>query len=253
MVGKVFPGEEFVDLTLALSRRIAQTTTVAALVIKESVNQGVDNMGYAAPSQPRPSGRGNESHYPSARPEFGALAWHKVLPIWPTLKEAARLTSSQASDRTGARNMHSTTGRLTVKAPTSDLAVGMEIPVFQRATGLHNWNRYAAVNSEFVNIHMDDEAGRAAGYPTAFGMGNLQWSYLHSLLRTWIGDNGRIVRIGCQFRSANTKGQVVTAHGKVTAIHEEGGETLVDLDVWTENDAGQTMAPGTATVALAKA
>ena len=107
------------------------------------------------------------------------------------------------------------------QATVSELTVGTEIPVFQRATGLHNWNRYAAVNSEFVDIHMDDEAGKAAGYPTAFGMGNLQWSYLHALLRQWIGDNGRILRLGCQFRSPNTKGQIVTAHGKITAIREE--------------------------------
>jgi hypothetical protein len=84
-----------------------------------------------------------------------------------------------------------------VTQATSELTVGAEIPVFQRATGLQNWNRYAAVNDEFVDFHMDDEAGRAAGFPTAFGMGNLQWSYLHSLLRAWIGDEGRIVRLSC--------------------------------------------------------
>jgi len=124
--------------------------------------------------------------------------------------------------------------------------------VFQRATGLQNWNRYAAVNDEFVDIHMDDEAGRAAGFPTAFGMGNLQWSYLHSMLRSWIGEGGRIVHVQCQFRSPNIRNQVVTAHGKVTAIRDEGAETIVDLDVWTENDSGQPMAPGSATVAIPK-
>jgi MaoC like domain len=135
----------------------------------------------------------------------------------------------------------------------SELTVGAEIPVFQRATGLQNWNRYAAVNDEFVDFHMDDEAGRAAGFATAFGMGNLQWSYLHSLLRNWIGDSGRIVQVACQFRSPNLRNQVVTAHGKITAIRTEGGETVVDLDVWTENDSGQAMAPGSATVVLPKA
>jgi acyl dehydratase len=133
---------------------------------------------------------------------------------------------------------------------TSELAVGAEIPVFQRATGLQNWNRYAAVNDEFVDFHMDDEAGRAVGFATAFGMGNLQWSYLHSLLRSWIGDSGRILRVDCQFRSPNLRNQVVTAHGKITAIRTEGAETVVDLEVWTENDSGQVMAPGSATVAL---
>jgi acyl dehydratase len=139
-----------------------------------------------------------------------------------------------------------------VTQATSELTVGAEIPVFQRATGLQNWNRYAAVNDEFVDIHMDDEAGRAAGFPTAFGMGNLQWSYLHSMLRSWMGEEGRIVHVQCQFRSPNIRNQVVTAHGKITAIRDEGAETIVDLDVWTENDSGQPMAPGSATVALPK-
>jgi acyl dehydratase len=139
-----------------------------------------------------------------------------------------------------------------VTQATSELTVGAEIPVFQRATGLQNWNRYAAVNDEFVDIHMDDDAGRAAGFPTAFGMGNLQWSYLHSMLRHWIGDGGRIVHVQCQFRSPNIRNQVVTAHGKITAIRDEGAETIVDLDVWTENDSGQPMAPGSATVAIPK-
>jgi hypothetical protein len=140
-----------------------------------------------------------------------------------------------------------------VSQAPSELAVASEIPVLQRTTGLHNWNRYAAVNHEFVDIHMDDEAGKAAGYPSAFGMGNLQWSYLHSLLRNWIGDDGQILRLACQFRSANTKGQVVTAHGRITAVRDDGAQTLVDLEVWTDNETGQVMAPGTATVGLPKA
>ena len=131
-----------------------------------------------------------------------------------------------------------------------DVEIGQDIPAFERETDFMNWNRYAAVNEEFVYVHMDDEAGKAAGYPTAFGMGNLQWSYLHALLRQWMGDEGRIIRLGCQFRAANTKGMIVTAHGKITAIREEDGETIVDLDIWTDNDSGKTMAPGTATVVL---
>ena len=127
---------------------------------------------------------------------------------------------------------------------------GEEVPPLRRRSEPAAWNRFAAVNDEFVDIHMDDDAGKAAGYPSAFGMGNLQWSFLHTLLRNWMGDNGRIVKLACQFRSANVKGQVVTAHGTITGVREDGGETLVDLEIWTDNDSGQVMAPGTATVAL---
>jgi acyl dehydratase len=128
--------------------------------------------------------------------------------------------------------------------------VGDELPPFVRTTGFHNWNRYAAVNDEFVPIHMDDDAGRAAGYPTAFGMGNLQWAYLHNLLRDWLGTGGRIVSVQCQFRAANTKGMTVTARGVVTAIGEEDGRRLAHLDVWTEDGDGKKLAPGTAVVEL---
>jgi acyl dehydratase len=132
----------------------------------------------------------------------------------------------------------------------STIEVGDSIPEFVRETGFHNWNRFAAVQYEFVPIHMDDEAGQAAGYPTAFGMGNLQWSYLHNLLRGWIGEEGRIVSVSCQFRAPNIKGQTVTAKGTVTAVREEGGERFVDLEVWTEEQSGQQLAPGSATVAF---
>jgi hypothetical protein len=97
---------------------------------------------------------------------------------------------------------------------------------------------------------MDDEAGVAAGYPSAFGMGNLQWSYLHNMLRDWLRDEGRIHRLGIQFRSPNLKGQTVTVHGVVKAIRSEGAHCTIDLDVWAENEDGVRMAPGTAAVIL---
>jgi acyl dehydratase len=138
-------------------------------------------------------------------------------------------------------------------AQTSDprtARVGDQLPTFVRKTGLDNWNHYAAVNYEFVPIHMDDEAGRAAGYPTAFGMGALQLSYLHNLLRDWLGDHGRISRFSVQYRGPNLKGQTLTARGVVTAVRDEAGARVIDLDVWTEQQDGEKLAPGSATVVV---
>ena len=71
----------------------------------------------------------------------------------------------------GSRRAVEELGFVAAMPNPKDIHVGDELPVFQRATGLHHWNRYAAVNDEFVPIHMDDEAGQEAGYPSAFGMG----------------------------------------------------------------------------------
>src|SRR5262245_40180172 len=46
MVSKVFPTDELGDRTLEFARRIAQLPTMTALLIKEAVNQTVDNMGF---------------------------------------------------------------------------------------------------------------------------------------------------------------------------------------------------------------
>jgi acyl dehydratase len=139
---------------------------------------------------------------------------------------------------------------MTSSTQAREVTVGEQLTPFVRETGFANWNRYAAVNDEFVPIHMDDEAGRAAGYPTAFGMGNLQWSYLHNLVRTWLGEDGRIVSVTCQFRGPNVKGQTVTARGEVTAVEDTPDGRRVTLKVWTEQQDGNPLAPGEAVVVL---
>jgi enoyl-CoA hydratase len=46
MVSKVFPAETFREQTVEFARRISEVSTMAALLIKESVNQAQDNMGF---------------------------------------------------------------------------------------------------------------------------------------------------------------------------------------------------------------
>ncbi|MDO8731501.1 MAG: hypothetical protein Q7L55_02860 [Actinomycetota bacterium] len=93
---------------------------------------------------------------------------------------------------------------------------------------------------------MNDEAAQSEGFTKAFGMGNLQWSYLHSLLRQFIGSDGRILRLDVQFRNPNLRGQTLTAHGTVTGIE---GET-VSIEMWTQEAEGSRLAVGTARVSL---
>jgi acyl dehydratase len=131
----------------------------------------------------------------------------------------------------------------------ADVEVGQALPPFRRLTDLGSWNRYAAVNDEFVAIHMDDAAGRAAGLPGAIGMGHLQLAYLHNIVREWLGEAGRIEQLECQFRAPNTRGQVVTARGVVTGV-ERGDGVRVELEVWTEGEDGTRLAPGRCIVRL---
>lgn len=131
-----------------------------------------------------------------------------------------------------------------------DVEVGQEIPAFVRETDFMNWNRYAAVNEEFVYIHMDDEAGKAAGQGAAFGMGNLRWAYVLNALRAWIGDEAEVRELSLQFRAVNHKHDVLRTSAVVTQKKQEGGENLVVLEVNVLNQKDEKTAPGRAVVAL---
>jgi acyl dehydratase len=131
-----------------------------------------------------------------------------------------------------------------------DVEVGQVIPAFERQTDFMHWNRYAAVNEEFVYLHMDDEAGKAAGQGEAFGMGNLRWAYVLNALRGWIGDEAEVREFGLQFRAINHKHDVLRTHGVVTEKKQENGENLVVLEVNVLNQNDEKTAPGRAVVSL---
>lgn len=134
--------------------------------------------------------------------------------------------------------------------PAITLQEGDELPPFRRTTGFAEWNRFAAVNDEFVAIHMDDAAAQAAGLPGAIGMGFLQVAYLHNMLRDWLAGRGTVKTFKCRFSGMNQKGQEVTATGKVTAVTKLEGSTEVELEIWTADPSGQRLASGTCRVVL---
>lgn len=132
-----------------------------------------------------------------------------------------------------------------------DVKVGDEVPAWSRQTDFMNWNRYAAVNDEFVYIHMDDEAGRKAlNEQGAFGMGNLRYTYMLNALRDWIGDEAQIRECGVQFRAINQKNDILTVTGKVTDKKVEDGENRVYLEMNVVNQKGEPTCPGHAVLVL---
>ena len=132
-----------------------------------------------------------------------------------------------------------------------DVNIGDEMPAWARTTGFMEWNRYAAVNDEFVPFHMDDDAGRAAKNENgAFGMGNLRYAYLVNALRDWIGVEGEIREIGCQYRAINQKKDTLTATGKVVEKYQADGEWRVKLEMNVVNQNGEATCPGHAVIAL---
>ena len=99
MVSKIFPADVVQDRTVELARRIAQTPTMAALLIKEAVNQTVDNMGfYNSLNACFTLHELNHSHwawvhqggYPVAQEQDGIPHFKDAPPIVPSVKDKVR-------------------------------------------------------------------------------------------------------------------------------------------------------------------
>ena len=99
MVSKIFPIEDVADRTVELARRIAQLPTVTSLLIKESVNQSVDNMGfYNALNACFTLHQLNHSHWaevnenglPRGLEDSGIPNWKVAPPIVPSVKDKVR-------------------------------------------------------------------------------------------------------------------------------------------------------------------
>ena len=136
-------------------------------------------------------------------------------------------------------------------APIEQLRPGSHLEPWSRTTGLENWNRFAAVNDEFVDIHMSDEAGIRAGSPTgAFGMGNLRYAYIINALREWLGEDFELRSLACQFRALNLTGDILKVTGTVTKAEHESDRLVVHLDIDVLNQAGESTCPGVAVAAV---
>jgi enoyl-CoA hydratase len=90
MVTKVFPRDDLEASTVAFARRIARLPTMTALLIKESVNQTVDNMGFStALAACFTLHQLNHSHWaeihadgwPTALPPDGIDTWRDAPPV----------------------------------------------------------------------------------------------------------------------------------------------------------------------------
>lgn len=130
------------------------------------------------------------------------------------------------------------------------LAKGDVLPAFERTTGFGEWNRYAAVNDEFIDVHMSAEAARAAGQPDIFGMGNLRIAYLHNALVDWLAGRGDIAEFACQFRALNFLNDRLTTKLVVAGKEEKNGLLLVSFEADVVNQSGAATMPATATAIL---
>jgi len=131
-----------------------------------------------------------------------------------------------------------------------DVAEGDELPELVKACTPRQLVMWAAASGDFYEIHYDVEYARSIGLPGLVVHGALKNAFLGQLVHDWVAPGGRVVRFGCSYRGMDPAGREIRCRGRVRRTYKEGGEHLVELEIWIEDADGTITTPGDALVAL---
>jgi acyl dehydratase len=132
-----------------------------------------------------------------------------------------------------------------------DVKVGADLPALVKGPVQQiQLTRYAGASGDFNPIHQDAEFARQAGMGDVFAHGMLSMGFVAQALTDWAGA-GSVRKLGVRFAALVRLKDTVTCKGRVLAKSSQDGEHTVDLEVWAENQRGEKVVTGSATVALA--
>ena len=132
----------------------------------------------------------------------------------------------------------------------AELSVGDELPPLTKVLDRSQLVKYAAGSGDFNPLHFDPEFPQAISIGDNIVHGRLKYAALGQLVSDWLGHRGWVRRISAQYRGMDRRGAAFTCKGRVSALREDGGNKVVELELWTESAEGRRTTSGTAEVVL---
>jgi acyl dehydratase len=112
--------------------------------------------------------------------------------------------------------------------------------VFLQVSGSQDW----------YPVHFDAAFARKGGHSDVFMNTGFLQAALVRVITDWMGDKGFLKRLRFEMRRQQRPGDTMVCSGKVVSKYEKNGESLVDLQIWAENEREGVTTPATATVSL---
>ncbi len=127
---------------------------------------------------------------------------------------------------------------------------GDSITELKKTPGVTQLVKYAAGSGDFNPLHHDYNNFQSQAIGTIIVHGRFKYATLGETVSNWLGHNGRIVKLSCQYRGMDFPDKEITCKGTVSRKWEEDGKKLAEISVSTVNEEGKDTTPGLVTVAF---
>jgi len=131
-----------------------------------------------------------------------------------------------------------------------DVQEGAELPSLVKNPTTQQLVKYAGASGDYYQIHYNKDFAKNNELDGVILHGALKNAFLGHLVTKWMGPEGDLKRLACQYRGMDIPGTPITAKGIVTRKYQDQGANLVDCEIWLENKDGEKTTPGSATVVL---
>jgi len=130
--------------------------------------------------------------------------------------------------------------------------VGHELAfeLFERHPGLPFTNEQGAPEVPLAIHWSNERCQRYLGMAGAYESGYERVNWMIQGYMNWMGDHGRMKKLFVRFPRFSLLGDTTWCKGKVTEKRVEDGNHIVTLDIWTENQMGESTTLGQAEVIL---
>jgi len=131
-----------------------------------------------------------------------------------------------------------------------DVEVGTEIGPLIKHPDIRQAVMWAGVSGDYNPIHYDKDFARSKDLPGIIVHGQLVGCFLGQLITDWIGENGVLKNLTCNYRRMNFPDEEIVCNGQVINKYVDSAEHYVECNIWAENPAKEKTVTGTAIVIL---
>ena len=131
-----------------------------------------------------------------------------------------------------------------------DVAIGSEITSLVKQPTTRQLVMWAGASGDYNPIHYDKDLAHSRGLPGVIVPGQLIGCFLGQLITDWIGEEGWLRKLVCNYRGMNLPSETIICKGKVSKKYIEDGEHYIECSLWAENAKGERTTSGRAIVAI---